>query len=34
MWIWLLAGCNENFIRAIREKQQEEQENVGIDGLR
>lgn len=25
MWIWLLAGCNENFIRAIREKQKEEE---------
>lgn len=24
MWIWLLAGCNENFISAIREKEQEE----------
>ena len=31
MWIWLLAGCNENFIRAIREKQQEELDDVEID---
>ncbi len=30
MWIWLLAGCNENFIRSIRDKQ-EEQDDVGID---